>query len=161
MPLPQTHNKHQRVTRVNKPQRALAARPCLLRSVARPLYEASGHMVAIWAGPGTSEHCGSADILGPAGRFYPLGRQRGKERTDGGLLMRANAGEVGPGKKSVRRTRVHICRAAVLHEPARVHSAVTTDTSVIRSSYDCCRRNKSADVNFLPVKSRRSCRKLS
>lgn len=81
-------------------------------------------MAAIWAGPGMSEHCGSADILGPAGRFYPLGRERGKERTDGGLLMRANSSEVGLGKRKNHQTHVQTCRAAVFHQPASVTGAV-------------------------------------
>lgn len=128
MPLPQTHNKHHRVTRVNKPQRALAARP-VLSSVARALCGASGHMVAIWAGPGMSEHCGSADILEPTGRFYPLSRERGKERTDGGLLMRANSSEVGLGKKPsdtcLNMQLLFSLNLQVLQEQS-VHSAVTT-----------------------------------
>lgn len=41
-------------------------------------YVASGHMVTIWPGPCMSEHCGCADILGPAGHLNPLNCKRGK-----------------------------------------------------------------------------------
>lgn len=52
---PQTHNKHQRGTWVNKVH---IPRPGLLSRVPGPLDVLRGHMVAICAGPGMSEHRG-------------------------------------------------------------------------------------------------------
>lgn len=52
---PQTHNKHQRGTWVNKVH---IPRPGLLSRVPGPLDVLRGHMAAICAGPGMSEHRG-------------------------------------------------------------------------------------------------------
>lgn len=42
------------------------------------LYVVSGHMAAIWAGPGDVRTLQLADILGPAGHFYSFSRGGGK-----------------------------------------------------------------------------------